>query len=117
VARFRWEGEQVLTPGRHTITFDFKYDGPGFAKGGDGVLAVDGKEVAQRKVPATVPFIFGVDESFDVGSDTATPVDDKDYQVPFAFNGTLHKLTVKLEPQQLSPADKKAAQDKTGNKD
>ena len=27
--RFRWEGPQALTPGKHTIVFDFKYDGPG----------------------------------------------------------------------------------------
>lgn len=117
VARFRWEGEQALTPGKHIVTFDFKYDGPGFAKGGTGVLLVDGKEVARHAIPHTVPFIFGVDESFDVGSDTGSPVDDKDYQVPFAFNGTLNKLTIKLEPAQLNPADQKAAQDKRGNKD
>jgi arylsulfatase len=117
VARFRWEAAQALAPGKHSITFDFKYDGPGFAKGGTGVLSVDGKEVARHTVPHTVPFIFGVDESFDVGSDTGTPVDDKDYQVPFAFNGTLNKLTIKLEPAQLSPADQKKAQDKSGKKD
>jgi arylsulfatase A-like enzyme len=117
VARFRWEGQQALAPGRRTVEFDFKYDGPGFAKGGTGVLSVDGKEVAQHTVPHTVPFIFGVDESFDVGSDTGTPVEDAEYQVPFAFNGTLHKLTVKLEPPQLSPTAQKTAQDKVGNKD
>ena len=38
LTRFRWEGAQALTPGKHTIAFDFKYDGPGFAKGGTGVL-------------------------------------------------------------------------------
>ena len=47
--RFRWEGQQALTPGKHTIVFDFKYDGPGFGKGGTGVLKVDGKEVATRR--------------------------------------------------------------------
>ena len=44
--RFRWEGPAALAPGKHTVVFDFKYDGPGFAKGGTGVLSVDGKEVA-----------------------------------------------------------------------
>ena len=117
VAQFRWEGAQALAPGKHTISFDFKYDGPGFGKGGTGVLSVDGKEVARRTVPHTVPFIFGVDESFDVGSDTGTPVDDKDYRVPFAFNGTLHKLTFKLGPLQMSEADRKIAQDKIGTRD
>ena len=45
--RFRWEGKDALAPGRHTIVFDFKYDGPGMAKGGTGVLSVDGKESAR----------------------------------------------------------------------
>ena len=40
--RFRWEGQEALTPGKHTIVFDFNYDGPGFGKGGTGVLKVDG---------------------------------------------------------------------------
>ena len=34
-ARFRWEGPEALTPGKHTIAFDFTYDGPGFGKGGN----------------------------------------------------------------------------------
>ena len=117
VARFRWEGKSTLSPGNHTIHFDFTYDGPGFGKGGTGVLSVDGKEVASQKIPSSVPFAFGVDESFDIGSDTGTPVDDKEYQVPFAFNGTLHKLTIKLEPQQMAMTDKKTVQDKVGKMD
>ena len=50
--RFRWEGKDALAPGKHTIVFDFKYDGPGFGKGGTGVLKVDGKEVANQEDPA-----------------------------------------------------------------
>ena len=50
--RFRWEGRQALTPGKHTIVFDFTYDGPGFGKGGTGVLKVDGKQVADEDDPA-----------------------------------------------------------------
>jgi arylsulfatase len=38
------------------------------------------------------------DEIFDVGVDTRTGVEDKDYQVPFAFTGKIDKLTVALEP-------------------
>ena len=30
---FRWEGPAALTPGQHTIVFDFKYDGHGFRQG------------------------------------------------------------------------------------
>jgi arylsulfatase len=38
------------------------------------------------------------DETFDVGVDTRTPIDDRDYQVPFRFTGKLDKLTVELKP-------------------
>jgi arylsulfatase A-like enzyme len=106
--RFRWEGPQALTPGKHTILFDFKYDGPGMAKGGTGVLSVDGKEVARKTIPHTVPAVMTIDESFDVGVDTRTGVDDKDYQPPFRFTGKLDKLTIKLGPNQMMAEDQKA---------
>ena len=92
---------------KHTITFDFKYDGPGFGKGGTGVLAVDSKELATKKIPHTAPFLLTMDETFDVGIDLRTPVDDKDYQVPFRFTGNLAKLTIKVGPEQLTAEDRK----------
>ena len=94
--RFRWEGQEALTPGKHTIVFDFKPDGPGFGKGGTGLLKVDDKEVANQQIAHTIPFFMALDETFDVGVDTRTPVDDEDYQVPFEFNGAIDKLTVEL---------------------
>jgi arylsulfatase A-like enzyme len=114
--RFRWEGGvgaadwlgDSLAPGKHTIVFDFKYDGPGPAKGGTGVLSVDGRELARKKVEHTIPFLMSIDESFDIGSDTRTAVDDS-YQLPFNFTGTINKLTYKLGPSQLSAADQRAA--------
>ena len=109
--RFRWESPDALTPGKHAIVFDFKYDGPGFGKGGTGVLSVDGKEVARKTMPHTIPFLVSFDESFDVGVDTRTGVDDNDYQVPFRFTGKLDKLTVKLVP--MKAAEEKLLQEKT----
>ena len=98
LAQARWEGQQPLAAGKHTIVFDFTYDGPGIAKGGSGVLKVDGQDVATLKIPKTVPFLLPGDETFDVGVDTRTPVNDKDYQVPFRFNGKIDKLTFNLGP-------------------
>jgi hypothetical protein len=94
--RFRWQGEDALAPGKHTIVFDFKSDGPGFGKGGTGVLRVDGKEVANQKIPHTIPFLMTLGETFDIGSDTRTSVDDGDYQVPFAFTGKVENVSVQL---------------------
>jgi arylsulfatase A-like enzyme len=103
--RFRWEAPQALTPGKHTIVFEFTYDGPGVGKGGTGVLGVDGIEVVNQPVPHTIPFLMTLDETFDIGSDTRTPVDDDDYQVPFKFTGTINKVTYQLGPEQLTEAD------------
>ena len=47
-----WLG-RALEPGKHTIVFDFKYDGPGPGKGGTGVMTVDGKEFAKKTIPHT----------------------------------------------------------------
>jgi arylsulfatase A-like enzyme len=113
--RPRWEGQQALTPGKHTIVFDFTYDGPGFGKGGTGVLKVDDREVANKKVPHTIPFLMAIDETFDVGIDTRTPVDDNDYQLPFRFTGKIAKLTYKLGPVQLTSDDHKVIQHALSN--
>jgi len=108
--RFRWEGLSSLDEGKHTIVFDFKYNGPGPGKGGTGVLSVDGKEVARKTIEHTIPLLMSIDETFDVGLDTRTPV-DFNYEVPFAFTGTIDKLNYKLGPSQLSAEDQKKLDD------
>jgi arylsulfatase len=116
--RYRWEGGvgahdwlgRSLTRGKHTIEFDFTYDGPGPGKGGTGVLKVDGRDLATRKIEHTIPFILPPSEDFDVGLDTRTPVDDS-YKLPFRFAGKLDKVTFKLGPSQVTAADEKAAAD------
>jgi arylsulfatase A-like enzyme len=118
LTHYRWEGgpaghgllADALKPGKHTIVFDFKYDGPGPGKGGTGVLTVDGKEVARKTVPHTIPLLMAIDETFDIGMDTRTAVND-DYKLPFQFTGKIDKLTFKLGPSQLRPVDQKAADD------
>jgi arylsulfatase len=115
LAQFRWEGQEPLAAGSHTIVFDFTYDGPGIAKGGTGVLKVDGQDVATLKIPRTIPFLLPADETFDVGSDTRTPVNDQDYQVPFRFNGTINKLTFTLGPIQLAEEDQRKTQEAVAN--
>ena len=48
---------KALTPGKHTLVFDFKYDGPGPAKDGTGVLSVDGKELDRKAIEHTIPLV------------------------------------------------------------
>jgi hypothetical protein len=112
------EGPEALSPGKHIVEFDFKYEGlgpetlafnnlSGIGQPGTGVLKVDGKEVATRKMDHTIPLIMQWDETFDIGSDTGTPVDDQDYQVPFKFTGKLSRRTIKIDRPQLTPKDEK----------
>jgi arylsulfatase len=92
----KWQGKEALSPGKHTLEFDWKYDGPGLGKGGTGTLKVDGGIIDSHSMPKSLPIAVAWDETFNVGIDTRTPVDDKDYQVPFPFIGKINKLTVKL---------------------
>ena len=114
--RIKWEGPDALTPGKHTVEFDFKYDGlgagtlafnnmSGLGRPGTGTLKVDGKVVATQTMPHTLPMILQWDESFDIGSDTLTGVNDADYQPPFPLTAKLNKLTLKVDRPQLSPED------------
>jgi arylsulfatase len=102
VKRTTWVGP-ALGEGKHTITFDFKSDGPGLGKGGTGVLLVDGKEVARNTMENAIPITFPEDETFDIGSDTRTGVSllEFRYESPFPFTGTIDKLTFDLAPKQV----------------
>jgi hypothetical protein len=104
--RVKWRGKEALSPGKHTLEFDWKYDGPGLGKGGAGTLKVDSQVVDSHPMPRSLPVSIGWCEAFCVGVDTGTPVDDKDYQVPFRFTGKLAKLAIALGPEELTPAER-----------
>ena len=95
IARYEIAAKTAVMPGKHTVIFDFKYDGGGIGKGGSGTISVDGKQVAQGRIERTVPVRFSFDETFDVGEDTGTPVSEN-YDVPFKFTGQIEKLVVDL---------------------
>jgi arylsulfatase A-like enzyme len=114
--RQKWSGDEALPPGHNVVEFDFKYDGigagtlafndfSGLGRSGTGTLKVNGKVVATQKMPKTLPMILQWDESFDIGSDTLTGVNDADYKPPFTLTGKLNKLTINVDRPQLSPAD------------
>jgi hypothetical protein len=88
------QASQTLTKGHHSVTVDFNYDGGGAGKGATAIISVDGKKVGEGKINATVPRRFSLDETWDVGEDTGTPLDFNTYDVPFKFNGELKKVTV-----------------------
>ena len=103
VAHYNVASKNPLAPGKHRVVFDFKYDGGGIGKGGTGIIIVDGKQVAQGRIDRTMPVRFSLDETFDVGEDTGTPV-NLDYDVPFRFSGRIKKVVVTLGKSRLNAA-------------
>src|SRR5215472_876957 len=105
--KFRVVSDQPLPPGDHVVRVAFRYDGGGHGKGATGALFVDGKQVAEGKIAQTVGVRFSLDETFDVGEDTGTPViEEYASKMPFAFTGTLKKFVVILEPEKLTQEEK-----------
>jgi arylsulfatase len=98
LARPKVASPTALTAGKHKVVFTFKSDGPGLGRGGTGTILVDGTVVATGSFPHTIPFALEASETFDIGSDTGTGVNDADYQTPFAFTGQLDGLKIELEP-------------------
>jgi hypothetical protein len=114
--RVKWQSKDALAPGKHVVEFDWKYDGPGPGKGGTATLKVDGKVVDSHPMPRSLPITLMWDETFNVGLDTGTPVDDQDYQVPFRFTGKIDKLAVRLGPNEMSAAEKGKIEQATGRR-
>ena len=110
IAHFNMSAKDALKPGKHTVVFDFRYDGGGIGRGGTGTISVDGAQVAQGRIERTVPIRFSLDETFDVGEDTGTPV-NLDYDVPFKFTGEIKKVVVNLGETKLSTPDQQKLQD------
>jgi len=92
--RFRIAGKQALAVGPATVTFHFERD-PQPAMGGVMHISVNGTEVGQGPVGRTINIPAGLGETFDVGSDTGSPVSDE-YQGKGAFPGEIDSVTVQL---------------------
>lgn len=77
-----------LAPGRHDLHMDFDYDGNGYAKGATIRLRVDGRPQGEDHIPVSPASFFTIDETFDVGLDRGSPVDDYPGDIPgYAWNG------------------------------
>jgi arylsulfatase len=96
--RYTVSSSEKLNPGKHSVKFDFVYDGGGIGKGGMGTLYIDGKQVGQNRINRTQSGIFSADETADVGIDLATPVVERiGAEYKSKFNGSIPKVTVEIK--------------------
>ena len=61
------------------------------------MLYVDGNQVGEGRLDATVPMLFSADETTDVGSDTATPVSDDYGPKASEFTGTVRWVQIDVD--------------------
>jgi arylsulfatase len=94
--RFKVEADAAIPHGTHQVRMEFGYDGGGPAKGGTVTLYLDGDQVGEGRVEATVPLIFSADETADVGRDSASPVSDDYEGESSVFTGTVNWVQIDL---------------------
>ncbi len=98
VHNFLGEAEYLIVAGEDlpegpvTVRFEFIKTGENQGK---GILFIDGRMVGSGSIARTVPNIFGIAETFDVGEDSGSPVTDA-YAAPFTYGGKLKSLQVDL---------------------
>jgi arylsulfatase A-like enzyme len=96
--RFTASSKGPVPPGRHTLRYEFTYDGGAPGSGGTGRLLVDGQPASEVRVARTMPFVFSGDEGVDVGVDNETPVTEEYAAGNNRFTGRILKVTVDMTP-------------------
>ncbi len=86
----------TIPVGPSHVRFDFTFDGGTPGAGGTGKLFINDQPVGEGRIAKTIPYRWGLDETFDVGRDLGTPVIE-DYTAPFAFTGNLQNVTLDLQ--------------------
>ena len=89
-------GAAPLAPGTHRVVMAFEYDGGGPGRGGLVRLLVDGEQAAEGRLERTVPLVFSLDETCDVGRDTASPVSDDYTSATSEFTGSIHEVRIEI---------------------
>jgi arylsulfatase len=107
--RFKVQGEATLEPGPHEVRMELAYDGGGLGKGGTVSLYGDGRGVGEGRIAATVPFLYSLDETADIGRDTASPVSDDYSGEESIFRGRVEQVRIDVgeaAEQQVPPEER-----------
>jgi len=107
--RYKVTSSEALSSGPAVIRVDVKYDGGGVGKGAAVSVFINDKKVGDGRIDKSVPSRFGA-ENFDVGMDTGSPVSEA-YEPPFAYSGTIKKVTITLQPSPLGASDHQTVSD------
>ncbi|MCB2047661.1 MAG: arylsulfatase [Novosphingobium sp.] len=94
--KFRVTSSTPLAPGKHLVTFDFRFDASRPFSGGTMTISADGSKLAVGRIERTVLRPAGNGETFDIGRDTGSSVTD-DYVGQGNFAGAIDKVAIHFE--------------------
>ena len=98
IEKYKARSDKPLAAGKRKIEIQTTILGSG--KSGTVKLFVDGENAGEAILKRTVPAAFTATETFDVGIDLGLPVSSQYAERrPFEFDGTIHRLNVKLKPR------------------
>jgi len=95
--RTKVSGGEPIGAGEHQVRVEFAYDGGGLGKGGVVSLYLDGSKVGEGRLERTQPFLFSMDETTDIGRDSATPVSDDHGAGDSAFTGRIEWVEIDVD--------------------
>jgi arylsulfatase len=106
---FHIASKQSISQGKATLRFEFEPTGkPDIAKGkgtpGRGLLFINDQFAGQLDFPYTIPLAIGISGGLRVGRNSGSAV-SRHYKPPFAFTGTISKVTVDVSGQALQNLD------------
>lgn len=107
-AAIEWTHVRATVPlrqGAQVVEVQVGYDGGGLGRGADVRLLVDATEVGRGRIERTLPYMFSMDQTLDVGIDRGTPVTpDYGTRDGFAFEGRLDRLEIISGEDALRPS-------------
>ncbi len=93
-ARYAVSSSENLKTGHQIVSAEIQCDDEGkMATGGTVTLRMGETTIGSGRFEKQIYGRFTVNETFDVGCDTVTPVSDR-YESPFAFTGTIKRVMV-----------------------
>jgi len=102
---FKQVAEEDIPSGNVTVGMEFAADAAKPATGGEVTLFINDRQVGNGRMDHTVPVRFSGYAGMDIGRDNGGVVDRSyENQKPFAFTGTVKKVTFNIKPHQ-TPED------------
>ena len=94
--QFIVSSKEKMPAGQRQVRMEFAYDGGGLGKGGVAKLFMDGEQIGEGKIEATLAMIFSADDGCDVGEDSGAAVSSEYKAGHNRFNGEIKGIQIAI---------------------